>query len=159
VQPPPSRHGGVPRLIIHVAREWRTALERELSRFDITSTQAVLLILLARQPASPNQLTAELGTDTAGISRLVDRLEGKGYVARAGSPHDRRAIVLELTPAGRAVVPQVMPIIGAARARLLAGFSSEETEALETLLQRLRANLSALDSEAGRVAGRSPSRG
>jgi DNA-binding MarR family transcriptional regulator len=82
-----------------------------------------------------------LGTDNAGITRLLDRLEAKGLVMRRTSPTDRRAIVVEPTAAGRALVPHLLPVIRGVTAQLLDGFSAEELPVLQALLRRLLDNV------------------
>jgi DNA-binding MarR family transcriptional regulator len=64
-------------LLHRTAKELNTALERSLAPMDVTAQQAALLLRL-RSEASPNRLAAALGTDTAGMTRLLDRLEDKG---------------------------------------------------------------------------------
>jgi hypothetical protein len=71
-------------LIHRVSRELRTALEAQLAPFGVTAQQAGLLLRSARQEISPNQLAPLLGTDTAGMTRLLDRLEDKGSSSAGG---------------------------------------------------------------------------
>jgi DNA-binding MarR family transcriptional regulator len=46
------------------------------------------------------------------MTRLLDRLEGKGLIRRRNHPGDRRSIVIALTGQGRALVPHLAPIFG-----------------------------------------------
>ncbi len=39
-----------------------------------------------------------------GVTKLVDRLEGAGYVARSPFPSDRRVVMVAMTPRGRGVL-------------------------------------------------------
>src|SRR5262245_49889267 len=96
-----------------------------------------------RGVASPNQLTAELGTDTAGMTRLIDRLETKGLVRRAPHPDDRRSVLIELTESGRSLLPKLPPVFGRVTSGLLAGFSADEITVLTGMLQRMGQNLRA----------------
>ena len=131
-------------LLNQVARDLRTATEALLAPYDLTSQQAAALMLTSvRGSASPNQLVAELGTDTAGMTRLVDRLETKGLVRRARHPDDRRSVVIELTDSGRSLLPELPPVFGRVTSQLLAGFTAEEIAVLTAMLQRMRANLRA----------------
>ena len=68
------------RLIHQVSRELTNALERRLAPHGLTAQQAALLINAARGETSPKRLAPLLGTDTAGMTRLLDRLEAKGLV-------------------------------------------------------------------------------
>jgi DNA-binding MarR family transcriptional regulator len=124
-----------------VARELRTAIEAQLAPYDITAQQAALILTSAREPASPNRLAARLGTDTAGMTRLLDRLEAKGLLRRGRHPDDRRSVVIELTAEGRALVPRLPPIFGRVTTRLMAGFSDTEMRQLTSMLERMLDNL------------------
>jgi DNA-binding MarR family transcriptional regulator len=128
-------------LIHQVSRELTTALERRLAPHDITTQQAALLINAARGETSPKRLTALLGTDTAGMTRLLDRLEAKGLVKRHSNPGDRRAIIIEVTQKGRALAPAVAPAFGRTAQQLLTGLSAAEVHQLTALLQRMLTNM------------------
>ena len=134
-------------VLSQVARELTTAVERELAPLGLTSQQAALLLHASRGALSPSQLRRELGTDTAGMTRLVDRLAEKGLLVRQRHPEDRRAIVLELTPAGSALVPRLPPIFGGVSQRAFAGLSTEELGQVTALLQRMLDNLRATPAD------------
>ena len=51
-------------------------------------------------PKIMSDLSEELGVSARYVTALVDALEGEGLVRRVKHPTDRRAIVIELTPAG-----------------------------------------------------------
>ena len=52
-------------------------------------------------------LAWRLGLSRSHVSRLAKRLEIKGLIHREKSLSDRRALILRLTAAGRAVIPHV----------------------------------------------------
>lgn len=132
--------GGGSRLQV-VARELTTVVERLLAPFGVTAQQAAVLLYAESFP-SPNQLAAAVGTDTAGMTRLLDRLAGKGLLSRQKHPADRRAIVIELTESGRALLPQLAPVFGQASQLLFTDFSAAELDGLNGMLGRMLANLS-----------------
>lgn len=152
-----QRGGGAPSrialgggsLLHQVEHELRMALESQIAPFGITARQAALLLRAARGATSPNQLTSALGTDTAGMTRLLDRLESKGLVQRRRHPDDRRSVVIEVTPEGRALVPHLGPAFGSVAHQLMAGFSEEEVQQLTVLLQRMLDNLRATGTPPG----------
>ena len=125
-------------LIIRLAREVRTTLDQRFAAFDLTSQQAGLLIHVFTGHTSPKMLADLLGTDTAAITRLVDRLEGKALVAREPDVGDRRAIVVRLTETGRALIPELPPIFEAVGAELTRGQKAKEVAGL---LAAMLANL------------------
>lgn len=76
----------------------------------------------------------------ADVTRLLDRLERQGLVARARDPRDRRVVTARLTDAGRAALAALdAPVAERHRAQL--GHLGEE---------RLRALLALLDAVARR---------
>lgn len=125
----------------HVGRELRTALDRKLMAHGLTSQQAALLLLsrLLREP-NPVKIAARLGTDTAGMTRLIDRLEKKGLIFRKMSPEDRRSIVIVLGPKSKHVLPRLIPEFRSVEEGLLEGFSKHEVEQLNLMLRRLLKN-------------------
>lgn len=128
-------------LLNQVGRELSTVLERKLAPLGLTAQQAALLLHARREPSSPRELMSVLGTDTAGMTRLLDRLAAKGLLRRGKHPEDRRAIVIELTDEGRAIVPRLPPIFGRVTRQLLDGFSREEIDRLSSMLRRMLDNL------------------
>lgn len=137
---------GVPPLIFQITRELRTTLDRRMAPYGLTFPQASLLIRCVRNPgASPNQLMPQLGTDTAGVSRLVDRLEARNLVVRRTSGSDRRSIALEATAAGAALAPELEQVMGGVDRQLVAGLSDEEVTQLGELLRRMLANARKLE--------------
>jgi hypothetical protein len=69
----------LPAEVFKLGRDLRTLIDRELARHGITTQQAaVMLVSRLVGACSPGHLADPLGTDTAGMTRLVDRLEAKG---------------------------------------------------------------------------------
>lgn len=112
----------------------------------LTSQQAGLLLLsrLLKEP-NPIKMAARLGTDTAGMTRLIDRLESKGLVMRRTSSDDRRSIVIELGPKSKHVLPRLIPAFKQVETGLLGGFDSKEVRELNSMLRRLLKNARSLN--------------
>jgi len=67
----------------------------------------VMLLLHRRPPhyqAMAGEIQRAIGFTSGGITRRLDRLEEAGYVKRLPCPGDRRAWIVQLTPAGLAMV-------------------------------------------------------
>jgi DNA-binding MarR family transcriptional regulator len=137
----PREEEAVSSLVFHLGRELRTALDRRLLGHGITSQQAALLLLsrLLKEP-SPIQMAARLGTDTAGMTRLLDRLETKGFIARKISPDDRRSLVVVLGPRSKNILPRLIPAFRQVNTGLLDGFDEHELKSLHLMLRRLLKN-------------------
>jgi DNA-binding MarR family transcriptional regulator len=120
----------------------RTALDRALAEFDLRAQPAAVFLQCCRlRGASPSQLASAVGTDTAGITGLIDQLEEHGLVVRRGNPSDRRATIVEPTEKGQVLLPGISLVFRTLQAQSLGGFSKEERSVLEELLQRLRRNV------------------
>lgn len=75
-----------------------------------------------------------------GVSRLVDRLEAEGLVARRPCAEDGRGQVLVITPAGRALRQRMWPLYADAIAQVVGSrLTDAEAAALHPLLAKLGA--------------------
>ena len=137
----PREEEAISSLVFHLGRELRTALDRRLTGQGITSQQAALLLLsrLLREP-SPMKMADRLGTDTAGMTRLLDRLETKGLVIRRMNAGDRRSVVVELGPKSKDLMPRLFPAFRQVNKGLLDGFGEAELKELHLMLRRLLKN-------------------
>ena len=92
-----------------------------------------------RYSRSPGALAEFLGTTKGTASQTLIALENKGYVARARSDSDRRAMHLALTPAGHALLERD-PIltIEQAAGRLTAEVGNPLVQGLSRLLHDLQ---------------------
>ncbi|HEX6643609.1 MAG TPA: MarR family transcriptional regulator [Gemmatimonadales bacterium] len=74
-----------------------------------------------------------------GVTRLMDRLEAQGLVARSRG-EDRRQVVCRATDSGRALAGKARPLLEAAEAAALRTLSPHETSALLHFLNRIGRN-------------------
>jgi DNA-binding MarR family transcriptional regulator len=86
------------------------------------------------------KMAARLGTDTAGMTRLLDRLENKGFIFRKISPDDRRSLVVVLGPRSKKLLPRLIPAFRQVNTGLLDGFNQQELKTLHLMLRRLLKN-------------------
>jgi MarR family 2-MHQ and catechol resistance regulon transcriptional repressor len=89
------------------------AVGRELERTAAMPTVWFeVLIRLVRSPEGRlrmSELAQQVQLSTSGLTRLVDRLEAKGYVRREACPGDRRGLNAVLTEEGKAAVDRTLP--------------------------------------------------
>ncbi len=83
-------------------------------------------------------LAEQVTLTTGGVTRLIDRMVAAGYVERRPSPTDRRVSYAALTAAGRRKLDEAVAVHGANLRAIFAGFTDEERETLDVLLDRLR---------------------
>ena len=118
-----------------------TSLDAELERFGLNSTQFIVLKHLGEGVADTAADLCRLNRyDTGAMTRILDRLEEKGLVRRERGREDRRVVFLRLAPAGKALLPRLLAVGTRVLDAHLAGFGSEEIEALKGYLQRMIAN-------------------
>ncbi|HEV8255767.1 MAG TPA: MarR family transcriptional regulator [Casimicrobiaceae bacterium] len=131
---------GIGGLIARVRVKLFEALDEELAPFDITAAQYVILVNLANGVDSASGLCKGVSYDPGAMTRMIDRLERKGFVRRVRSPEDRRVVNLALTEEGKAVYPKLVARAAAATNRRLRGFTKAEAQQLESFLQRMLVN-------------------
>jgi DNA-binding MarR family transcriptional regulator len=78
-----------------------------------------------------------IGLPASRIVGLVDRLETKGWILRATGRHDQRTNALELAPAGRAVLEQIIAVGAEHEAELTRGLEPDERAELLRLLHKV----------------------
>jgi DNA-binding MarR family transcriptional regulator len=129
-------------LINRVRTEFIEAIDRELAPLDVTAAQYIIMGHLAHNLAdSASQLCKGISYDPGAMTRMIDRLEAKGFIRRVRSSEDRRAVNLELTDEGKAVFPKLRVSVVGVLNRFLRGFTKSEARQLENLLQRILANI------------------
>lgn len=114
-------------------------------QFDLTRPEwRILASLEELGSVSATEICAHSTQDKMTVSRAVSGLEAKGLLRRHHHPQDRRNKRLELTPAGQALYQQIVPLILAREAHLLAALSAEECHVLNRLLDKLETRTSLL---------------
>ncbi|MGH8686455.1 MAG: MarR family winged helix-turn-helix transcriptional regulator [Burkholderiales bacterium] len=128
-------------LVGHLRRSLLESLEREFAPHGLTGPQAIVMFQLARGEANhAAEFCRILQHDPGAMTRLLDRLEKKGFVKRVRSAENRRTVRIELTPAGRDAVPGIGASAIVVFNRYLRGFSNTEARQLIGFLKRLLAN-------------------
>jgi DNA-binding MarR family transcriptional regulator len=117
------------------------AADRRLASLELSSAQfSVMASLAGEERKSASDLCKVISYDAGAMTRMLDRLEGKGLIRRNRSSDDRRLVHLELTDEGRAAYPRMRELALAVANRFLRGFTKTEARQLETLLTRMLEN-------------------
>jgi DNA-binding MarR family transcriptional regulator len=116
-------------------------VDQALEPADLTSAQWVPLLKLHMGHASTvAELARECKLDAGAMTRMLDRLEAKGLVARVRSSEDRRVVNLELTREGKLAAKEIPAVLCKVQNAFLEGFSVAEWQQLKDLLRRVLAN-------------------
>jgi DNA-binding MarR family transcriptional regulator len=100
-----------------------------------------MLVLWQGDGLTVSQLGERLALDSGTLTPLLKRLEGSGLVQRLRDAADERRVLLQLTPAGRALKAQAARVPQAIAAA--SGCELSELSDLRSRLQVLRQRLSA----------------
>ncbi len=103
--------------------------------------QFVLCALWSEEGITHSELADRLGVHPATISNALQRMERAGFVERRPDLEDQRVSRVYLTDAGREIQGAVERIWAELEVETMKGFSEEEREALERLLERVYENL------------------
>lgn len=85
------------------------------------------------------ELACHVVLSRSGLTRLMDRMEAAGWVARELAAGDRRSFEAFLTPQGQSAFQATWPLYARAIAGALAPLSENEAGQLADLLDRVRA--------------------
>ncbi len=111
------------------------------------SVPALAVIDGAGTPLTPSQVSDRVLVASATMTATLDLLERRGWVRRVPNPADRRSVLIEITPEGRATADQLLPGIRTIERGILSALTRGEREHLLDLLAKILAR--AADVAAG----------
>ncbi|MFE0464155.1 MarR family winged helix-turn-helix transcriptional regulator [Kitasatospora sp. NPDC058965] len=100
----------------------------------------IRLSATAGEPIGIGDLARVCGVSPRNVTGLVDTLERDGLVERVADPHDRRAVLTRITPAGRNRLDSFRQPTQRAMAAVFQGFTPAELTLLRHLSLRLVEN-------------------
>jgi DNA-binding MarR family transcriptional regulator len=123
---------------LNKARNLLTAeMDAALKELDAKAQHIGIMMALSRgMLATPAGLARHLGVDSGLMTRMLDRLEARGWLTRSRDSADRRVVNLQLTDAGRAAATRIAEIAPDVLNARLHGFSAEEFDQLIRLLRK-----------------------
>jgi DNA-binding MarR family transcriptional regulator len=130
-------------LSAHINRTASPDMFRVLGELGLAFTQMkALFILSEHEQLSVKDIAGRLAMSLPAMSRSIDGLVQRGYVARKECASDRRSRLVTLLPAGRDVLGRVMAARGAALVEFASELSDAERDALHTALLPIAERLS-----------------
>lgn len=131
----------------------RTRQAMGMGENDLLALRYVLRAEGEQRTVAPKDLASYLGISSASTTVLLDRLERSGHLCRTPSLVDRRAVLVEATPAAHT---EVRATLADLHDRMLAAVDSlddDQTAAVLVFLERMRA---AVDGVARAKVGQLP---
>jgi len=130
-------------LNIMVTSSWMLGeLAASMAPYGVTPSQYnVLRVLRGSHPKllTCSDIRNRLLDRTPDVTRLLNRLEKRGYVHRARATTDRRIVEVGISETGRALLSQMDGLMDATVDRMTAHLSDAEQRQVCQLLERLRA--------------------
>lgn len=133
--------------VYRLARLAGERVEEVYGRFGIGRPEFDVLATLRRAGApyelSPGALAASMLLSSGGTTARLDRLQVAALVARSPDPHDRRGVLVRLTPRGLALVEEALEAGLACQQEMLAPLSPAKQVQLSGLLREVLGPLEA----------------
>lgn len=123
-------------------------MERELadSGQALSFSQFITIKSLATGGvASASDLARLANLNPGAMTRLLDKLEARGLLARSADPNDRRALNIQLTQAGESIWRDIEQCGQRVRERALRGMDEATRIQMTRLLEQVRDNLTRED--------------
>ncbi len=126
-----------------LARNQRNYFDRQVAVLGVTRSQWAMIAVVATNPGATQRMIADaLEMSEASAGRLVDRLCGEGLLTRRAREDDRRAKAIYISEAAEPLLEKLTIIAQQSEDRMFKGFSDDEVETLNKLLDKVYANLS-----------------
>jgi DNA-binding MarR family transcriptional regulator len=101
---------------------------------------AIRLIFAAQESGTSvtsSELVKQIGMTRGAISKVLDKLETKGWIARTTNPADSRVQWLSRTSEGSLVLPELAQLAEANEEAYFQCLTSQERDTLRALLEKL----------------------
>ena len=109
---------------------------------EITPEQWMVLVRLwQHEPISQADLGELTLRDRPTMTRILDGMEARAWIARGRDPSDARIRLVRLTAAGRALRKRLVPVARAIVARAEHGIAERDLVTTRETLRRIAANL------------------
>lgn len=153
----PHATGPVSLAIFALARAHRALVADLLRPLGLHPGQELLLMYLWEHgPQRQADLAQQVATDSASMTRTVQRLERAGFVRRRPSPDDGRVTLVEPTPASWALRPRVAEVWAQLEQVTVADLTPADRAGATAFLRGLEQNVTGAGAPATASVPRAP---
>lgn len=129
-------------LVYTMQKRMRRRMSMALDRDDITLEQFVVLYnLMDKDGINQKNLSKRVDKDQATLARILDILEGRGYVARRTTEKDRRAFLVFITDSGKKKVKETARQLGEVHEDIISGIPADKISEFISLIKQMNTNL------------------
>jgi len=112
--------------------------EKRFKDLDIGASHAHYILAICKKPGmSQDKLAQHLCINRSNVTRQLSYLEDHGYVERRQSEEDRRVLMVYPTDKALEILPFVREVTGEWNSYITDGFSADELDQLNEMLERL----------------------
>jgi DNA-binding MarR family transcriptional regulator len=129
-------------LVAAIRRAVKAMVAQRLGPLGVSPLQFWMLVGVLEAPgASQAELARRLRCDEPSVSRVVAGLASRGWVRSRRHGDDRRRLLLELTPSGRALARRLAPLAAEVRATIEAPLEPAMREQVRAALTTIASHL------------------
>lgn len=108
-------------------------------QLSASGRQVLAIVEGAGEPLEPSQIADRLLVTTGTVTSLLDNLEKRGLIQRLPHPHDRRKLLIDITPSAQAIVDELLPSLHAREREVMsAALSTNEQHQLLDLIAKIQ---------------------
>ena len=127
--------------LLRTAGLFKSSFAKQLRPHGVTPVQfAVLGLLWDRDGVFQHEIAEALHKDRPNVTRILEKMESKGWVKRQKSTQDKRSICVFLTNQGLKLKDQLEPLALSFRKSAFENLSSQEIQQLRYLLSKTMDN-------------------
>lgn len=131
------------RAVVVAARRWRKLANERVKAVGQTMArwETLFLVAFSGEELTQSELARLISVEGPTMVRMLDVLARDGLIERRQSETDRRVTINRITPAGLAVIAQIMGITNGLRREVLSDIAPERLEICIDVLEQILAKL------------------
>jgi MarR family transcriptional regulator, transcriptional regulator for hemolysin len=123
-------------------RKLRATFDAQVRERSMTLPRArVFFNLNKKDGINQRELADRLELETPTLVRILDAMEGQGYVERRVAGSDRRAKEIYMTDSGRVVAAEVEELAEDVRGQIISGIPESDLRTTLNVIRAMQANL------------------
>jgi len=138
------------RAIVVAARRWRKLANERVKTVgqSMARWETLFLVAFSDDELTQSELARLISVEGPTMVRMLDLLAKEGLIERRQSASDRRVTINRITPAGLAVIEQVMGVTNGLRREVLSGIDPRRLAVCVDVLNEILGRLDAMRDEA-----------
>ncbi|MFT4259530.1 MarR family winged helix-turn-helix transcriptional regulator [Microbacterium sp.] len=117
------------------------AMSQDFEDAQLAQAEYDVLLTVTRSPgmtARLRDITSNMLISQPSVSRLIDRMVGRGLIAKCPDPEDGRGALIRATDAGAQAFRKLATVHGRSIAERMSRLDDDELQALQALTEKLR---------------------